>query len=87
MGGGVVAAGSTFSTWNILFSGNIKEVMQTSTVNGSTVYLGINQSGPGHTLDIVNVYAGCNAINVRNAVNPHTIFAVNDAGNTGISGI
>ena len=34
----------------------------------------------------MNATAGCKAINVRNAVNTSTIFTVNDAGYTGVSG-
>ena len=54
--------------------------------NANTIYIGVNNTTPAHTLDIVNVASGVNALNIKNAAATSTVLSVTDAGNTSIAG-
>ena len=56
-------------------------------VHENQVYTGINNTGPGYMLGIVNVTSGCNAINVKTSQTGNaTVFFVTDAGITSVIG-
>ena len=77
----------TFTTFGVIFKSAVKEGIRLSApVSGSYVYVGINNSAPVHTLDIVNRVSTVNVLNIKNAAASSTIFTVTDEGNTTISG-
>ena len=87
LGYGIVANQQTFTTYGVIFNNVIKEAIRLSApASGSNVYVGINNTAPVHTLDIVNRVSTVNALNIKNAAASSTILTVTDAGNTTIGG-
>ena len=61
---GVVANTGTFSSYGVLFGGAVKEAIRLYTTAGTNIFVGINNTIPTSTLDIVNRVSTVNALNI-----------------------
>ena len=82
LGYGIVANQQTFTTLGVIFNSVLKEVIRLSAPGtGTQVYVGINNTAPVHTLDILNRLSTVNVLNIKNAAASSTIFT---RGNFGV---
>ena len=69
---------ATISTWGIQDGSTnpatIKEAIWLYSPNATTIYIGINNTTPAHTPDIINVAIEVTALNIKNAAATSTIF-------------
>ena len=77
--GGIVSNTNSFTTWSTLASGVRKEAVRILTVNGVNTYVGINNTNPTSTLDVINTGSGVNVINLRNTAGV-SMCSVSNAG-------
>ena len=57
----------------VLFGGVVKAAIPISTPSGVNIFVGINNTTPVHTLDIVNRVSAVNAFDIKNAAASLTI--------------
>ena len=77
----------TCTTVGVIFNYVLNKTIRLSAPgSGTQVYVGIHNTAPVHTLDIVNRVLTVNALNKKNTAASSTIFTVTDAGNTTIGG-
>ena len=91
--GGYVGGRSVYSTGNsILTLGtNVSEVKREALrlmfdVTKSVNLIGLNNTAPAHTLDIINAKSSVNALNIKNAAGTTTLLTLADNGLLSLTG-